>query len=41
MIPTGGHCAPNNIDGQNDEWKKAQKNPKNNIISDKINNKNP
>jgi hypothetical protein len=40
-IPTGGHCAPKSIEGQKEEWKKAQKKPKNNMISDTINNKNP
>jgi hypothetical protein len=41
VIPTGGYCAPNKIDGLKELWKKAQKKPKNNIISDTINNKNP
>jgi len=41
IIPTGGHIEPNKIDGQIDEWKKAQKNPKNNINSETRNNKNP
>jgi len=40
-IPTGGHCAPKRIEGQNEEWKNAQKKPKNNITSDTINNKKP
>jgi hypothetical protein len=40
-MPTGGHINPNSSDGLNAEWKKAQKKPKNNIISDAINNQKP
>jgi hypothetical protein len=36
-IPCGGQTAPICIDGIKLEWKKAQKNPKKNIISDVIN----
>lgn len=41
VIPTGGNSAPINIEGHNDEWKNAQKKPKNNIISEIRNNKKP
>jgi len=34
--PTGGHIEPISIEGHKAEWKKAQKKPKNNIISDAI-----
>lgn len=37
VIPYGGQIAPIAIDGIKLEWKKAQKNAKKNIISDKIN----
>ncbi len=40
-IPTGGNSDPISMDGQRDAWKKAQKNPKNNINSETINNKKP
>ena len=39
--PIGGHIEPISIEGHNAEWKKAQKKPKNNIISDAIKNINP
>jgi len=32
---------PNSTEGLKDEWKKAQKKPKNNITSDAIKNKKP
>ena len=41
IIPTDNQCNPKIIDGQRAEWKKAQKKPKNNIISDIINKINP
>ena len=34
--PIGGHIDPISIEGHKAEWKKAQKKPKNNIISDAI-----
>ena len=40
-IPSGGNIEPISIAGHNAAWKNAQKNPKNNINSDTINNKNP
>jgi hypothetical protein len=40
-IPAGGHEVEKIIDGLKEAWKKAQKKPKNNIISDNINSKNP
>ena len=39
--PTGGQIDPISIEGHNAEWKKAQKKPKNNIISDAIKKINP
>jgi len=41
FIPKGGYIKSNTTEGENEEWKKAQKKPENNIISEKINNKNP
>lgn len=40
-MPAGGHFAPISTEGHKEEWKKAQKKPKNNITSDTINNKKP
>jgi ribosomal protein L25 (general stress protein Ctc) len=40
-MPSGGNTEPISIEGDNAEWKKAQKKPKKSIISDTINNKNP
>lgn len=40
-IPNGGQTAPIQIAGEILEWKKAQKNPKKNIISDTINKTKP
>jgi hypothetical protein len=37
-IPAGGHTHPIAIDGARLQWKKAQKKPKKNIISETINN---
>ena len=39
--PTGGKIDPISTDGHNAAWKKAQKKPKNNIISDAIKKINP
>jgi len=39
--PTGGNIDPVSLVGHKAAWKNAQKNPKNNINSDAINNKNP
>jgi hypothetical protein len=39
LIPTGGHCNPISILGNNAASKYAQKKEKKNITSDKINNK--
>jgi L-serine deaminase len=36
-IPTGGHCDPSSIPGDNELWKKAQKKEKKNITSEVIN----
>ena len=40
-MPTGGHCPPRTKEGQREEWKNAQKKPKNNINSETTNNKKP
>ena len=40
-IPEGGQWPPSSMEGEKEEWKKAQKKPKNNIISETINNKKP
>lgn len=37
-IPSGGQIHPIAIDGANEQWKKAQKKAKKNIISETINN---
>ena len=37
VIPIGGQTAPNSIVGDNELWKKAQKNEKKKQTSDKIN----
>jgi len=39
-MPSKGHSEPKTIEGHKDEWKKAQKKPKNNITSEEINKKN-
>lgn len=41
LIPSGGKTEPNSRQGQIEEWKNAQKKPKNNIISETINRMNP
>jgi hypothetical protein len=40
-IASGGHTRPKFISGDSDMWKKAQKKPKNNIISETMNRINP
>jgi len=40
-IPAGGYTPPISIAGFKALWKNAQKKPKNNIISDVMNNINP
>jgi len=40
-MPSKGHSEPKTIEGHKDEWKKAQKKPKNNITSEEINKKKP
>lgn len=36
VIPCGGQTLPKTSEGHKEQWKKAQKNPKNNITSDAI-----
>jgi len=39
--PVGGQIVPTSIEGHKAAWKNARKNPKNNIISEVMKNKNP
>lgn len=40
-IPSGGNIEPISTAGHRAGWKNAQKEPKNNMVSEIINNKNP
>jgi len=40
-IPAGGQWVPNSTEGPKEEWKKAQKKPKNSIISETIKSRKP